>query len=68
MHEAAPPKCNRSMKVDARESFVDLRVWLEEKVLSFLYQYWNVEECCIVAVSLELLNNVEDNVFMIHNL
>ena len=42
------------MKGDNGESLADLRVCLEEnKVLKFEFQYWDIDECCRVATSLD---------------
>lgn len=65
-HESAPPKCIGTMKSDNGETLAALRVRLEEKkVFNFPYQYWHPQGSCRVAVALESLNDVEDNVFMI---
>jgi len=54
------------MKGEDNESLSDLKFWLEEKkVLNFWFQYWDPQECCRVIVVLELLNDIEDIVFMI---
>ena len=67
--EGASPKCIGTMKGEDGESLADLRVRLEEmKVLEFKFQYWDADECCKVATSLECLNGLEDNVFMIPTL
>ena len=57
------------MKGEDEESLADLRVHLEEKIfLQFKFQYWDPNECCRLATSLESLNDLEDKVFMIHAL
>lgn len=64
--EVALPKCIGTMKAEEGESLADLRVRLEEKkVLKFEYQYWDPEELCRVAISLESLNDIGDSVYMI---
>lgn len=65
-HEGASSKCIGTMKDEEGEFLADLRVWVEEKkVLPFEFQYWNPEEYCRVAVSLESLNDIKDCVFKI---
>ena len=66
MHEEATPKCIGTMKSESGESLVDLRMRFEEKhILNFPFQFWNVKECCRVAMALESFNDIEDSVFMI---
>ena len=67
--EGAYPKCIETIKKEDGESLADLKACLEgKKALKFEFQYWDPYENCRVTTGLESFNDLEDKVFMIHNL